>query len=371
MSGERQYWAFLSYSHEDRHSAEWLHRSLETYVVPRRLVGRATAFGPAPRQFRPIFKDREELQAGGSLRPRVFEALTHSKFLIVVCSPAAARSSWVNDEIRYFKQTHGDSALLAVVVDGPQQGKSAEQFYLPSALFSSSGARDASVTSADLLAADIRPEGDGRRLALLKLLARMLEVELDDLVHRDHQRRQRRMLALTTASASIALIMAGLAGVAVLARNESGARRIEAEGLVDFMLTDLVKKLEPDGRLDVLDAIGTKAMTYYQREARWGLEADGLSRRARVLSLLGKVADKRGRPREAMFLFQQAAATTAELLARRPNDPGLVFDQAQDLYWIGYVADERGLTGMAETEYKAYRQQANRLVALAAARQSG
>ncbi len=35
----RRYWAFLSYSHADRSSAEWLHRALEGFVVPRDLVG--------------------------------------------------------------------------------------------------------------------------------------------------------------------------------------------------------------------------------------------------------------------------------------------------------------------------------------------
>ena len=35
-----KYWAFLSYSHTDRKWGDWLHKALETYRVPRRLVGK-------------------------------------------------------------------------------------------------------------------------------------------------------------------------------------------------------------------------------------------------------------------------------------------------------------------------------------------
>jgi len=64
---EFRYIAFLSYSHRDRQIAEWLHRELETYRVPKRMIGTATPLGPVPARLHPIFKDREELSAAGSL----------------------------------------------------------------------------------------------------------------------------------------------------------------------------------------------------------------------------------------------------------------------------------------------------------------
>ncbi len=46
----RRYFAFISYSHHDAAWADWLHKSLETYRTPRRLVGQVTAAGTiAPR----------------------------------------------------------------------------------------------------------------------------------------------------------------------------------------------------------------------------------------------------------------------------------------------------------------------------------
>ncbi|MEO6969144.1 MAG: hypothetical protein ABI132_11930, partial [Rhodanobacteraceae bacterium] len=53
------YRAFISYSHADRAWCDWLHKVLETYRVPSRLVGRETASGTIPRRLTPIFRDRD------------------------------------------------------------------------------------------------------------------------------------------------------------------------------------------------------------------------------------------------------------------------------------------------------------------------
>ena len=42
MTGEFKYWAFISYSHQDKAWGDWLHKALETYRVPKRIVGRAS-----------------------------------------------------------------------------------------------------------------------------------------------------------------------------------------------------------------------------------------------------------------------------------------------------------------------------------------
>ena len=65
--GGPRYWAFISYSHKDAAFGRRLHRSLENYVLPRRLAGRAVAGGTVPKRLAPIFRDREELPAAGDL----------------------------------------------------------------------------------------------------------------------------------------------------------------------------------------------------------------------------------------------------------------------------------------------------------------
>ena len=70
---EYQYAAFISYRHAavDRKWAVWLHRALETYRVPRRLVQDAEL---APRIGR-VFRDEEELAASADLSESIDLAL--------------------------------------------------------------------------------------------------------------------------------------------------------------------------------------------------------------------------------------------------------------------------------------------------------
>ena len=89
---ESKYRAFLSYSHEDKTWADWLHKALERYVVPKRLVGQETIAGPIPKRLFPIFRDREELPSSADLGSQIETALRQSLFLIVICSPHAAKS---------------------------------------------------------------------------------------------------------------------------------------------------------------------------------------------------------------------------------------------------------------------------------------
>ncbi len=55
-----RYWAFIPYSSKDVPVAKKLHKRLETYRIPRDLVGRPGCDEPVPRRLFPIFRVREE-----------------------------------------------------------------------------------------------------------------------------------------------------------------------------------------------------------------------------------------------------------------------------------------------------------------------
>ena len=80
-----KYKAFISYSHKDEKWASWLHKALETYKVPKHLVGQPTEFGPVPERIAPIFRDREELSTSTSLGDVLTTALQNSACQIVIC----------------------------------------------------------------------------------------------------------------------------------------------------------------------------------------------------------------------------------------------------------------------------------------------
>ena len=96
---ELRFKAFISYSHQDEAWAADLHKALESYKVPRRLVGTQGAYGAIPENLAPIFRDRDDLSSAPDLSDKVRDALKDSESLVLVCSPASAKSRWVNKEI--------------------------------------------------------------------------------------------------------------------------------------------------------------------------------------------------------------------------------------------------------------------------------
>src|SRR5262245_35081646 len=110
--------AFLSYSHRDRAWGKWLHSALESYRIDKDLIGRETPIGPVPKTLRPIFRDREDFSAGHSLTAQTIAALEASQFLIVICSPSAAQSKYVNEEVRRFKMLGRAERVIPVIVEG-------------------------------------------------------------------------------------------------------------------------------------------------------------------------------------------------------------------------------------------------------------
>src|SRR5215207_4831533 len=199
------YFAFLSYSHVDSAMAKWLHDRLEDFQVPSAIAGKLTEHGIVPSRLTPIFRDRGELAAAGDLGTEIREALAASRFLIVLCSPAAAQSRWTNAEIDAFKRARPDGCVLAAILAGEPfasdvPGREAEEC-LPPALRTHYDRRGRPTKQiAEPLAADLRDGGDGRRLGFLKLVAGMTGVGLDDLVQRDAIRRHRRLAVLAAAS---------------------------------------------------------------------------------------------------------------------------------------------------------------------------
>ncbi|HEY0412733.1 MAG TPA: toll/interleukin-1 receptor domain-containing protein [Allosphingosinicella sp.] len=347
--GTGRYAAFLSYSHKDAAAARWLHRRLETYRIPRRLVGSAGEHGPVPARLTPIFRDREELPAAGDLSERVRAALAESGHLVVICSPHSAASPWVAREIEVFRELHPDRPVYAAIVEGDP-----EQCF----------PRGLAAAGVEPLAADLRAGRDGRRLGFLKLVAGLAGTPLDALVQRDAQRRMRRVTAVTAAALAAVLIMAVLTAMALNARAEAQRQRAEVEDIVEFMLTDLRTRLKGVRRLDVSQAVNERVLRHYASQDLADLPADSLERRARLLQQIGEDDLDRGQPGRALAQFREAARTTAALLADRPDDPDRIFAQSQSEYWVGKVDYIRNNFAAARAAFERYRALAERLVAI-------
>jgi|GEM_PF-3262687 len=118
------YWCFISYRHADnkqpgRQWATWLHQQIETYEVPEDLVGTTNQRGELiPQRIFPVFRDEEELPADADLGSPIYRALDRSLFLLVLCSPQAVQSTYVANEIAYFKKLGRSNSVLADMIEG-------------------------------------------------------------------------------------------------------------------------------------------------------------------------------------------------------------------------------------------------------------
>lgn len=353
--------AFLSYSHVDAAWARWLLRRLETYRVPSHLVGTRGAHGVIERRLGSFFLDRDELPTAGDLGETIHEALAGSDALVVVCSPAAAGSSWVNAEIEAFQDSgRGDRVLCFVVGGDPASSDPAHACFPPVLLRPGADGGAAH----EPLAADARPDGDGRQRAFLKLVAGLLGVGYDALAQREAQRRMRRLAIVAAASVAGMALASGLAATAYVARNDAQRRQAQAEDIVGFMLGDLRTKLATVGRLDLMRAVDAKATAYFAELDPRDMSDRTLEEQARSLAGIGEVRLEGGDHDAAMAAFREAHARSTLLHERAPRSGQRLFDLAQAEYWLGDVALQQGRHDDAGKWLRKYRDTAVRLAAM-------
>jgi hypothetical protein len=288
-----RYWAFISYSSKDGKFARWLHRSIESYGIPTQFISHTTPVGePAPRRFSPLFHDRLELPASADLGAEIEDALRASRYLIVVCSPRAARSTWVNKEIETFKRFRDQRHILAIIAEGEPHGGEVEECFPPA------------LQAAEPIAADARPHADGKNNAKLKLLAGMLGVSFDALKQRDAHLKMRRMERALSIAFLLMLLFAGLAGVAWWQRQVAVQQRkiaVERTGTLRHVLSGLIWTLDDKveglpGALAVKDDLLDGSGAYLEELKSKDPADDGLAREVAVsYSKLGAVKAEMGK----------------------------------------------------------------------------
>jgi tetratricopeptide (TPR) repeat protein len=355
-----RYRAFISYSHRDAPWAAWLHKALETYRVPTRLVGQHTAAGVTPRRLAPIFRDRDELATATDLGSKVREALAQSANLIVICSPFSAASKWVQEEVLAYRRLGRAEHIFCLIVDGEpgadMQAHPHEHECFAPAL---RAPPDATPAAAEPIAADARTDKDGRRNAKLKLIAGMLDLNFDSLKQRDLQRRHRRMsviaalaLAVAAGMGSLAIIAMQARHAAVVARADAERRQHQAEDLVDFMLGDLNDKLHQAQRLDIIEDVDNQAMTYFTAMPTTDVTDQALAQRAKVLEKIGAVREEQGQFAEAIASFNAASSLAAALAAKAPHDVARQLRLAHILAFIGQAHWYQGELDPAQAAFE-------------------
>lgn len=298
-----RYSAFISYNHNDRAWAEWLHRSLERYRIPKALLGHVSPWGPLGSRLPPVFRDREELAASANLADSVRDALNEAYSLIVICSTSGAKSRWVNEEVRTFAALGRRDRIQCLIVpeaDDPRAVHREVELFPPALLDLGS----------EPLAADARRSGDNKRNAFLKLVAGVVGVRYDDLRQREQHRHHRRLLAIATAASIGFILMTGLATFAMVSRAQAVQEReiarqktVTAQRTTDFVKS-LFKVADPSEAkgetITVVEALDRGAR---QIEGELGNEPDV---KAELVSTLSEVYMGLGSFRRADDLIRKS-----------------------------------------------------------------
>jgi tetratricopeptide (TPR) repeat protein len=138
------------------------------------------------------------------------------------------------------------------------------------------------------------------------------------------------------------------------AEGEARRRRAQADDLISFMVGDLRRKLEPVGRLDVLDAAATKALDYASSLDPKELDEAELLRTSSAFNQLGEVRIGQGRLADAMTAFRHSLTLAEEAARRKPNDGAAQLAVGTSHFWIGNAYRLKGSLGDALTHMRQY-----------------
>ena len=218
-----KYIAFISYKREDKELAIWLQNKLEKYKIPNSVRKHELSL---PKRVGLVFRDTTDI-TGCRLEKAIKNALYTSKFLIVICSPIAAQSSRVCDEVREFIELGRDEYIIPFVIEGKPNSSDVTTECFPEKIKELTGERE-------LLGIDINDLG--RDAAAIRVVATMFGLHFDDLWQRTLRKEQKRRRCIIVVLLAIIILVVGIT-VYIYSKNieiekqkkEIGNKNIELE----------------------------------------------------------------------------------------------------------------------------------------------
>lgn len=181
--------------------------------------------------------------------------------------------------------------------------------------------------------------------------------------------RRNRVVTAAAAAVCIALlggILLALYGMDQALRGQALAeqRRDDGERLIHYMLGDFADKLRPIARLDLLDGVGTEALSYLSAQAQVHTPGSALAR-ARALRTLGEVQTTRQQFDLAQRSLDEAATVIGAWLTAERASADLLFEAGTIAFWRGAVSYRKKDDEGTERHWREYLQRAEQLIALA------
>lgn len=317
-----RYDAFISYSHgKDKSIAEALQSIVQKLGKPwyRRRALR-------------LFRDDTSLSATPHLWPSIEQALGSSRFFILLASPEAAASKWVNKEVGYWLEHNSIETLLIGVTQGELGwDEEAGDFVQGEAMPLPPVLRGRFNTEPKWV--DLRPWREGADQRNAKFLeagadfaAAIRGLPKEDLLSQE-VRQQRRALMLAWSAAGSLFILAGVAGwqwrEAVAQRNRAEATLAAATDTANGLITNLAVRFRnvtgvPSTLIkDILD----RARSLQEQLIGRGETSPELRRsQSRGLNEAATTLSRLGEQKAALDAATEAHGILQSLLATEPNN---------------------------------------------------
>lgn len=184
---QKHYYAFISHSSVDEKTALWLRDQLESYHIPSAVQHACNV----SKRLKPVFCYQTDL-AGSELQHALKQSLDDSQFLIVLCSPTSAKSKYVNEEIKYFRQIGKSDKIIPFIVDGEPyaslQGDVAHECFPPAIIDLKEEGKE--LRGVNFI--DSKRKLGSKKAAVVNVIATMLGIRFDALWDR-YKRRQTRI----------------------------------------------------------------------------------------------------------------------------------------------------------------------------------
>lgn len=149
--------------------------------------------------------------------------------------------------------------------------------------------------------------------------------------------RERINITVITVIVLLAILASALGLSARNSQRESEEHRIEAEGLMGYMLGEFVEKVRPLGRLELLDDVSARALQYLTSTRHSAATPESVSQRAKALQVIAEVNLARANPAKA----KEALLTARELLhsqgSTESRDEVHLKNLGTNAYWLGLV----------------------------------
>lgn len=215
--------AFISYSRKNDAFAREFQRALENFKPPKDLN--------APQRYLDVFRDKEDLTAG-EYTENVEKNLKLSAKLIVICSPDACASQYVDDEIRRFAQNRGAANIIPILFAGIPNNEARpgqeHEVAFPRALCEVMQMP----LAANYLGFDVQKDKINKGVfsdAWYTTLANIYEISRSEIEQRDKRRKIRtRRIVFSSLVASVA-VLSVLLFFAIISRNQAVAAKKEAD----------------------------------------------------------------------------------------------------------------------------------------------